>query len=429
MLRITAIPIKAPRLGCGATPHKKYGTISTRRSRSSQCIRAIGFDLPNGSPQIKSPEKSADELCRAAASILLYQNVATSKPAQSFLNILLHLQKGSPLKLIEHYSEFYKSLEEWSSWQDFLMDQTLRGLENPFSRAAARSEPSSHFLPAVAHDLSVLQSLAVTEVTLAGWMQQSVSNLPESWTAAAPSFRPPSQPPSSSSFFTLPQVAPAHILAPLTKAQRAALRSELCRLRWGDAAELLQMYHASYGFGLVSMHTVLKWTGDRFQAQDVLEGRVKSGDGGDGGGGDGDGIREAMTDFFNLDLSDRSTGVDNSIIIVSDSARRSYSAAIRGLQQLQGTSAVAAGMRIVILPQKHLKDVAELAWSMSQHPRMRFAVVCPNLPRDIDGDVAAVIGGDAGFEWPVNSVFIGCCAEGEAPPQSKLPSLCITLAQ
>lgn len=50
-------------------------------------------------------EKQAEELTRLAASLLLFQSVLAGKPAQAFLNLLMHLQKGSPLKLLEHYGE------------------------------------------------------------------------------------------------------------------------------------------------------------------------------------------------------------------------------------------------------------------------------------------------------------------------------------
>lgn len=47
--------------------------------------------------------------------------------------------------------------------------QIIRGADNPFSRAAAKGEPTAHLLPAVAHDLDVLQQLSVTERTMATW--------------------------------------------------------------------------------------------------------------------------------------------------------------------------------------------------------------------------------------------------------------------
>ncbi len=70
-------------------------------------------------------EKQAEELTRLAASLLLYQGVLASKPAQAFLSLLMHLQKGSPLKLLEHYGELYRALaaDGKASWQDYLLDQ------------------------------------------------------------------------------------------------------------------------------------------------------------------------------------------------------------------------------------------------------------------------------------------------------------------
>lgn len=405
---------------------------SPRSSRHGTPLRpcAIGFDLPGSSPS-KSPERSADELSRAASSLLLYQSVLKHRPAHAFLDVLLHLQKGSPLKLTEHYGELYKGLaaDGWASWQDFLVDHALRAVDNPFAKAAARGEPSDHFLPAVRHDLNAIQSLAVTEATLAGWVQETVNGLPETWALAATTLTPPLNVTGSTSggediSLVLPSEPPLHIRAPLTIEQRAILRSELCqKWQWGEGAELLQQYHAVHDYGIVSMHKVLKWGGDRLQAQDVLEGVVLSSSGLEGAASRT--VAAALeVGLLKVNLGDRRVGAEP--IILTGCARTAYSTAALALRDLEnivekGLREQAAGVRTVILPQSSLKTISELAWTLSQHPRVRFAVLCPGLPKDLDADIAATIAGGDGVGWPSNAVFIACCDTGPAP--SKLPGI------
>ena len=70
-------------------------------------------------------DKHADNLTRAASSLLLYQNVLKNRPAQAFLKLLLYLQKGRVQDILEAYGEFYSSLAagNYLSWQDFLLEE------------------------------------------------------------------------------------------------------------------------------------------------------------------------------------------------------------------------------------------------------------------------------------------------------------------
>ena len=397
--------------------HPLHRPTQSPSSRSSITIHrpcAIGFDLP-GSSSFKSPERSGDELSRAAASLLLYQSVLKPRTSQAFLDILLHLQKGSPLKLTEHYGDLYKSLatEGWPSWQDFLVDHALKATDNPFAKAAAKADPTAHFLPAVRHDLNVIQSLAVTEATLVKWVQETVSGLPESWGAAAALLTPPLNTSTVSiDEFILPLEPPPHVLAPLTKEQRAALRSELCqKWEWAEGAELLQRYHSAHDFGLVSQHKILKWSGDRLQAQDVLEGIYNN----EFEGSRQDAVVAAAlqsSGFLKLNLTERRVGAEP-IALIGGCAQDAYKIASIGLKNLEtlvdsDVKAAASGVRTVILPHAGLKTIAELAWTLSQHPRVRFAVLCPAIG-ELDGDVAATISGGDGVGWPANAVFVACC--------------------
>lgn len=68
----------APRQqGCWARPPPRQ-----HRRDLAVRVRAIGFDLPGAEQSNKSAEKSAEELTRGAASLLLYSQVLKGKPAQ-----------------------------------------------------------------------------------------------------------------------------------------------------------------------------------------------------------------------------------------------------------------------------------------------------------------------------------------------------------
>lgn len=85
--------------------------------------RAIGFDL--GTETGKGTEKHAENLTRAAASLLLFQNVLKGRPAQAFLKLLLLLQKGRIQDILEAYGDLYSSLAAGNhlSWQDYLLEE------------------------------------------------------------------------------------------------------------------------------------------------------------------------------------------------------------------------------------------------------------------------------------------------------------------
>jgi hypothetical protein len=155
--------------------------------------------------------------------------------------------------------------------------QVVRGGENPFCKAAAKGEPSDHLLQAVTHDLDVLQQLAVTEKTLATWVKGTAYGVSDAWLEAASSLAAPNGAGTAGGAAArapnLVGQPPAWLLPPLTAGQRAALMAEIAgQWRWSEAAALLQRYHAAHGFGLVSMHGILTWTGSSLAAQDVLKG-------------------------------------------------------------------------------------------------------------------------------------------------------------
>lgn len=191
------------------------GTVVAKRSHVVRVV-AIGFDL-GAQTDNQSAEKAAEALTRGAASLLLYSSSLKSKQAQAFLGVLSLLQKGNPLLLIQQHGELCRLLaaDGYTSWEDCLLDQVrhysyctaqrappamlsvrlltlltqshfdcpawlcpcctqiIKGSDNALARAAATGKPTAHLLAAAAHDLDVLQQLAVSEHTLALWVKET----------------------------------------------------------------------------------------------------------------------------------------------------------------------------------------------------------------------------------------------------------------
>lgn len=397
--------------------------------------QSIGFDLPGAESDNKSAEKHAEELTRGAASLLLYSGVLKGKPAQAFLGVLQLLQKGNLLMLTQQYSEFYRllALDEYASWGDYLVDQIIRGTDSPLARAAAAGKSTAHLRVAAAHDLDVLQQMAVLERTLAGWVKVTGYGVSEQWLEAASSLAPAAdgQPqPEAVHEALLAQSKPLPgLVAPLTEAQRAGLRAELAgKWRWSEGVQLLERYHAAHGYGLVSSHGVLAWTG-KLQAQDGLKGahELKAAEEAGRVGADhsaGATLVQALTQFLQQDPT--GTGNPPHIAVCGSPADRWLftSWALQRLQQQVPAelAAQAAGIRTLVLPSSQLGSLADLAWSLGQYPRARFAVVVNGLGGSGGAgaaDVAAILSGYDGFSWPSNTLLLA--GFPDAPPEDLAP--------
>lgn len=69
-------------------------------------------------------------------------------------------------------------------------------------------------------------------------------------------------------------------------------------------------------------------------------------------------------------------------------------------------AAAAGGLRTLVVPSSQLgQGLADLAWSLSQHPRTRFAVVA-TAGLEKSADAAAALSGFDGFSWPPNALLI-----------------------
>ncbi|PSC71126.1 ATPase (AAA+ superfamily) [Micractinium conductrix] len=380
-------------------------------------------------------EKHAEELTRAAASLLLYSGVLKGKAAQSFLGVLQLLQKGNPLALVQSYGELYRSLaaDEAPSWGDHLLNEVIRGTESPLARAAATGKPTAHLRAAAGHDLDLLQQLAVLEHTLATWVKDSAYGTTDRWLEAASCVAAvvgggggDSDGGSGAAGGAADPVLeallsgqgpPAGLLAPLSEARRAALRAELAgKWRWSEGLELLERYHAAHGYGLVGSHRVLTWSG-KLQAQDALTGvheldeellpvprddpALK-------------GVLQALAEFVEADP--RSGRRPHHIAILKFPSATRWLLAVWALQVgvvqevAEELRPQAEGLRVVVLPSSQLGSLPELAWSLSQHPRARWVVLAnglSSLSAQGVADLAAMMSGYDGFSWPSNALLVG----------------------
>lgn len=390
-------------------------------STSSISVKAIGFELPGDPDKSNSVEKLSEELTKRASSLLLYQQALAGRPAQAFLLVLLHLQKGSSLKLLEHYGELYKSLaaEGRSSWQDYVLDQIVRGGDSPFAKSAAKGKPTQHLMKAVEHDLDVLQQLSVVDRTLATWVKETAYGVSPAWLAAASNLAPGSPPSSPDMAEAQPGTAatppnwvgkpPQWLLPPLSAEQREMMKGEIAgQWRWSEAAGLLADYHAAHGYGLISMHGVLTWTGSTLAGQDVLKGM-----------GSLNGPELALPPHSALLTAlERMVGELHTPPqtlphhwCIPDDPLTSWQLMCTLLGMLEEAAKEGRGpaFRAVVLPASKASTLSDLAWALSQHPRARFLVLLQagdSIPAASLPDVAAMLSGYGGFSWPVNATLV-----------------------
>ncbi|KAL4859199.1 hypothetical protein ACK3TF_000961 [Chlorella vulgaris] len=403
------------------------GTVVAKRSHVVRVV-AIGFDL-GAQTDNQSAEKAAEALTRGAASLLLYSSSLKSKPAQAFLGVLSLLQKGNPLLLIQQHGELCRLLaaDGYTSWEDCLLDQIIKGSDNALARAAATGKPTAHLLAAAAHDLDVLQQLAVSEHTLALWVKETSYGVTEEWLQAANSMTRPAASGGNGtsngavtgavpeSLLDSGAPPPPALLKPLSEAQRAALRAHLAaQPKWSQNVDLLAHYYGAHGFGLVSQHSVLTWVG-KLQAQDVLKGahrleaavsHMHISDNNPAY----DVLVEGLTAFLQQDLS-QSAAPPHVALCGCPAARWLMTCLVLqgGLESAVPAelAAAAAGLRVLLLPATQISSLPELAWSLSQQPRARFVVIVNGLESgNSTADHAAMLSGFDGFSWPSNAMLL-----------------------
>lgn len=337
---------------------------------------SIGFDL--GGANGRGTEKHADNLTKAASSLLLYQNVLSGKPAKAFLKLLLLLQRGRLQDILETYGDFYSSLAVAShlSWQDFLLEQILLGKQNAFAKAAARGElpRSSPRHKAAAYDLDILQKLAVAESTLVSWIEDVSSSIPDGWKEAALSSGPSTTPQRDAvktEELNLPGdlSAPDFIQAPVSPAQRSAYRAWIGgKWRWSEALPELQYFYETHGFGVTSTDSGLKWVDGLLEMCDYDRTHMSLG------------IKGASASIH----SPENEGVPHEVLQhIENFAKGSEDQkglVYMGHQTVNLGSLVKKvgqhGIRVLHLTSTDLTKLANVASALYLYPRVKFAVVC-----------------------------------------------------
>jgi hypothetical protein len=401
----------APVLGRAAACRAAAPAAPRRRRAPPPPRAAIGFELPGEGRAAEKPERLAADLARSAASLLLYQDALRGAPGAAFLSALRHCAAGNETELLSAIGSLFAALTAErgasgaaTSWADCILDRALAGAGSALARGAARGEDVSHLIPAAAHDLDVLQTLAVGDGLLGRWAQETGVGTAtgEVWLAAlearaapggAAAAAPPAPPPA------LPDVAPAAVLAPLAPAERAALRADIAgRWRWGEAAGLLARYHAAHDYGLVAEHRVLRWTGAALQAQDVLLGIAPPAPPSLGR------LAGFLEAWAAGDVAERAPP---SFPFPALGRAEFFAAAAR---LAAGAGGTLDGVRAVQLPAAHAATLPELVWTLGQHPRTRFAILCAEP--EAAAAAAALVVRD-GVSWPPNCVAV-CLEEEQA---------------
>lgn len=219
-------------------------------------------------------ERAANGLLKDAASLLLYQEVLRSPPAQAFLKVIVALSRGEDgWKLLEAYGEFYRlmAIGHFSSWEDFILEGILAGEVNPFAEASSnvgnpRSNWSQGVPPALqaaaAADLDSMQRLSITESTLVGWVTDLVPDVRPEWRVAAESSLN-----SRNIRKTSVHTADGRELncgLGFLKSDREVWRKRIGGLwRWSEAVPLLEKYYAEFGVGKVAGEQVLQCKGGK----------------------------------------------------------------------------------------------------------------------------------------------------------------------
>lgn len=363
--------------------------------------RAIGFDL--GTETGKGTEKHAENLTRAAASLLLFQNVLKGRPAQAFLKLLLLLQKGRIQDILEAYGDLYSSLAAGNhlSWQDYLLEEVLIGKYNCFARVAAKGEllRASPLHKAVAYDLDILQKLAVAETTLVSWVEDVSRSLPQGWPGAAASSGPstkPQQGACKTEALHLPSdlAAPDFISAPLTPQQRSAYRANIGgKWRWAEALPELQYYYETYGFGITASSSTLKWAGGFLEVHTPPTGQNRR---------RADTGQSTCTDLLVQNTINflNHTDFESSMLIASGAP----GSAVAWDSYLQEVAPL--GVRLVQLNSADVTQLADVAFTLQQYPRVKFAVVCASMMcSEGSGAHAALHSVLTGGGWPDNAIL------------------------
>lgn len=112
------------------------------------------------------------EAAEAAAKLLVFRDICTHPLALAWQELIQQLMSGDPLPCWAAYGRWFEQLaRQGLSWRQWLIRE-IGWADNPFSRAALRSQGIPEpLMQAARHDLRCLQTLADSQETIAEQMQ------------------------------------------------------------------------------------------------------------------------------------------------------------------------------------------------------------------------------------------------------------------
>lgn len=298
--RLSALQLPEFPIHCCFTYNRIHGPRRSFHHSAPAAFSSLGFTAdPRG-----GIERAANGLLKDAASLLLYQEVLRSPPAQAFLKVIVALSRGEDgWKLLEAYGEFYRlmAIGHFSSWEDFILEGMLAGEVNPFAEASANvGNPRSNWSQGVpvalqaaaAADLDSMQRLSITESTLVGWVTDLVPDVRPEWRVAAESSLNSRNIRKTSAHtadgrelncglgFSKSDDLPMQPAIAVEKSEDATFKG--CKIddaissdrevwrkrigglwRWSEAVPLLEKYYAEFGVGKVAGEQVLQCKGGK----------------------------------------------------------------------------------------------------------------------------------------------------------------------
>lgn len=417
--------------------------MARRRSRCIVRPQAIGFDFGESGSAERSKVKTIQRFGFLASTLLVYQNIFKGSVGEAFIGAIAACNKyqASNKDVAAAYGKFFQILVTagYQDWQSYVLDQILLGRDNNFARLAAQDELDSRapLLKAVAYDLDVLQQLCISVAELADFVGEMAPTVGGYYVTAGSSAA--TRPAPRRGEVAVPSDPPVvldinkrhrYVQCPASKAELQAWRDAVAgKDSWSDAAALLLSYYRTYGFGITSRNTALRWVRGAFE------------DGSD-----------AQASPPSPAASPAAAAVPASVVFSANAAplaaiTSNTLAHCRGLPAhhvllcgppgsakswllWNGTLAAGRelGVRVVEVSAGEASNLLDIARGCARYPRVRFVLVLDNLDLPVRGALAADLKwglartGASG--WPSNTLlYCAVSAESTVRPDDPLVAL------
>jgi len=365
-----------------------------------------------------------------ASSMLVLAPVMRGAVAEAFLSTLAACGKyqASNKDIMTAYSKFYGLLLQagYESWPDYLLDQALLGRDSSLARAVAQGGlgEGAPILDALAHDLEVLQALAVGMPELAEYVGDMAPLVGPEWVQAASSasLRRPAKrlgggdtPRVSGISLGAP---PRFIARPPTSDELGQWKSSIAsKESWSEAVPLVVQYWATHGFGITSRNSALRWV------KGALEEGPDPAPPGQAGAPTSSPLVSAAAPLTNLSVLEPQRAA-----LAANTARHCEGLPAShalvagpsgsGKSWLLWDSTLAAGrergLRVVDVG-ADAGAILEAARGCGRYPRLRFVVVADHVDMPLRGstaaDIMAGLSSTGASGWPSNTLlYLGASA-------------------